>query len=157
MIRMTIEEAEADDRIIVFKAGNLHTLPVDEPPQVAIRRFYSWTQNYTTEIFGGRMGRPFFVEVWINDPSFTDAIEIDNYLKELDQSAGEHGRFEMDENGNFTEGQVIARENCTFMGFKRKPFDGQRLPTPLVAVGTHNPNYGNMHICGELHFFQLEV
>lgn len=137
--------------------GNEHDLIVEEPPQINIRQFYSWTQNGIVEIFGGRGGRPLVIYCWIHDSSFRNYSAIDNYMKSLDQRAGEFGQLRV--STTVTGSQSVAvRDNCRFIGFRRTGFPGQSSPQPILAIGTFDTTaYGSWHIAGELHFYQLKV
>lgn len=137
---------------VIIKCGSEHSLFIEQPPELAVRRFFSWNQSGTIELFGGRMSRPIFIECWIHDSAFTDVKDIDDYIKTLDLMGGDYVRVNL-----VAAGETMVRDDCRFVGFVRKPFDGQRLPQPIPAIGTHGSSYGDWHICGELHFVQLVV
>lgn len=135
-----------------FKCSNEHSLINEQPPGLAVRQFYSWAQNGVIEILGGRMGRALIVECWIHDSTFTTLALLDAYLVTLDNMAGAFGELKL----VAVDSSDIRRDSCRFIGFKRIPFDGQRRPEPIPAIGVFDPSsYGGWHLAGELHFFQL--
>lgn len=136
----------------IFLCGDEHSLIIEQPPGLAIRSFYSWAQNGMIEILGGRMGRAIMVECWIHDSTFATLSDLDDHLIALDERAGAFGELKL----IAIDASELRRDNCRFIGFNRVPFDGQRRPEPLPAIGVTDPaTYGYWHIAGELHFFQL--
>lgn len=139
-----------------IKCGNEHSLFYEEPPELAVRQFFSWAQRGVVEIFGGQAGRPIAIDCWVHDRSFNNLTAIDKYLGELDKLAGEFGELSITTTAGGGTSKLI-RKNCRFIGFKRKPFNGQEWPSPLPAIGPDTSTYGYWHIAGELHFYQLIV
>lgn len=135
-----------------FKCGNEHSLFCEAPPTLAVRQFFSWGQKGLVEIYGGQAGRPFYVYCWLHDTSFSSIGELDKYLLYLDKLAGTFGTVQM-----LSGGGMMQRYSCRFLGFRRIPFPGQDHPQILPVLGPDTSSYGNYHIAGELHFFQLSL
>lgn len=135
----------------VFKCGTEHSLFIEKQPTLAVRQFFSWSQNGTVEVYGGRQGREVRVDCWVHDTTFSSLQAIDAYLAVLDEMAGQYGRVTL----TVPVSQTLTRDDCRFVGFVRKPFNGQQHPEPLPAIGVHSTSYGDWHIAGTLVFFQL--
>lgn len=135
----------------IFKCGTEHSLLIEKQPSLAVRQFFSWSQKGMVEVYGGQQGREVRVECWVHDSTFTNLTDIDAYLAILDGMAGQYGRITL----TIPTAQTLTRDDCRFVGFARKPFNGQENPEPIPAIGVHAASYGNWHIAGTLVFFQL--
>jgi hypothetical protein len=135
-----------------FYCEGTHSLIIDSQMEIATREFFSWGQKGQVQIYGGQSGRDLYINCWLHHPEIQTITALDALLLNYDKRTGEFGRLVV------TVGtDVIRRENCRFMGFERIAFPGQEHAGGIPVIGPDKQTYGAFHICGNLHFRQLNL
>lgn len=112
-----------------IKCAHLHSHMALSQGELQVRRQYYFGLQGTSEI----VGTPAFwvakALVWLNDPTFTTRAALNTYRDTLRGLRGTHGELR-----EKLSDDTISEEwaEATFEGFEEIPFDGHRMPGPIL-------------------------
>ena len=111
-----------------------HGEVVAPSPKVQLASKYLWGLKGNVTIIGQQTTRELTVNLWLNDPTWTDVKNLYDFLAgTLELLVGAYGSLNLtnDTEGYWPTHQYQTFSNLLFAGYENVPFPGQEFPTAV--------------------------